>query len=107
MPHTAEQWNERYRGAPCDLPREPAEILAECLPLLPTGPALDLACGAGRNTLFLVGRPQSVTAADYSAAASAILKSREHAAGPPVERSSVLAPPQAPRGAVRVGGGDV
>jgi len=102
MPRTSEEWDQRYRGAPCDLPLEPAEILAECLPLLPTGPALDLACGAGRNTLFLVGRPQSVTAADYSAAALEILESRARAGGHPVERSSVLAPPHGPRGAIRI-----
>src|SRR6266567_3297094 len=102
MPQTAEQWNERYRGALLDAPLEPAEILAECLSLLPAGPALDLACGAGRNTLFLAGRPQSVTAADYSAAALEILESRARAAGHPVERSSVLAPPHGPRGAIRI-----
>jgi len=111
MPHTAEQWNERYRGALLGAPLEPAEILAECLPLLPTGPALDLACGAGRNTLFLAGRPQSVTAADYSAAALEILESRARAGGHPVERSvdryavthkGVLAPPQGPRGTIRI-----
>jgi len=102
MPQTSEEWDQRYRGAPCDLPLEPAEILAECLPLLPAGPALDLACGAGRNTLFLAGRPQSVTAADYSAAALEILESRAHAGGHPVERSSVLAPPHGPRGAIRI-----
>src|SRR3989442_12366623 len=87
MPHTAEQWNERYRGAPCDLPREPAEILAECLPLLPAGPALDLARGAGRNTPFPAGRPPSLAAADYSSPAFEILGGRGRAGGDPFERS--------------------
>src|SRR3989442_3616589 len=102
MPHTAQEWDERYGSALPDLPLEPAEFLAECLPLLPAGPALDLACGAGRNTLFVAARSQSVTAADYSAAALEILESGAHAGGHPVERSSVLAPPHGPRGAIRI-----
>jgi len=43
-----------------------------------------------------------VTAADYSAAALEILESRARAAGHPVERSSVLAPPHGPRGTIRI-----
>src|SRR3989442_13308095 len=95
MPHTAQEWDERYGSALPDLPLEPAEILAECLPLLPAGPALDLACGAGRDTLFLAGRPQSVTAADLSLSAFEILDRPSRAGGPPIRRSldTSLGPP--------------
>jgi tellurite methyltransferase len=46
------------------------------LPLLPTGPALDLACGTGRHTLLLASRRQSVTAVDGSKVALDILERR-------------------------------
>lgn len=48
---------------------EPAAILSEVLPLLPRGRALDLACGAGRNAIFLSVRGWNVTAIDSSSSA--------------------------------------
>ena len=44
---------------------EPASFVMELLPLLPRGPALDLACGTGRHTLPLASRGRHVTAVDH------------------------------------------
>jgi tellurite methyltransferase len=48
----------------------------ELLPLLPHGPALDIACGTGRHTMVLAGRGQQVTAVDASPVALTILEER-------------------------------
>jgi SAM-dependent methyltransferase len=59
-------WNERWREK-VGLPLEPDPWLVKILPLLPaTGQVLDLACGNGRNALFLAEKGFSVTALDYS-----------------------------------------
>jgi tellurite methyltransferase len=59
------RWDEKHRAAPDELP-PPAGILRELLPLLPPGRALDVACGTGRNAIFLAERGWSVTALDGS-----------------------------------------
>ena len=64
MPATVFEWDEKHRQ-PSDRNEQPCTILGELLPLLPTGAALDLACGTGRNALLLAAR-QPVTAADFS-----------------------------------------
>jgi tellurite methyltransferase len=69
-------WDARHRTAAQSAFAEPASFVRELLPLLPTGPALDLACGAGRHTLLLAARRQSVTAVDNSVAGLDILEQR-------------------------------
>jgi len=72
-------WNERYR-----LRAHPAEDFdAAPIPLVTTtaaklggGKALDLACGAGRNALWLAEHGWEVTAVDGTHAAIEILRSR-------------------------------
>jgi tellurite methyltransferase len=76
MPATLAEWDARHRGAAQDSPAEPASIVLEWLPLLPSGPALDLACGTGRHALLLAARGQSVTAVDWSGTALEILENR-------------------------------
>jgi SAM-dependent methyltransferase len=44
-------------------------LLAAWLPRLPRGTALDVACGAGRNALYLAAQGYAVTALDISAVA--------------------------------------
>ena len=66
------KWDERYRQGAYSARPWPSAFLADCAELLPTeGRALDLACGAGRNALFLAERGLSVDAVDISAEALA------------------------------------
>ncbi len=76
MPANESAWDARHREAAQNPPSEPASFVLEWLPLLPTGPALDLACGTGRHTLLLAARGQSVTAVDWSAVALDLLQNR-------------------------------
>src|ERR1035437_7280189 len=75
-------WNERYRSgerATEDLCAAPARLLMETAKQLEPGKALDLACGTGRNALWLAERGWSVTAVDGSPGAIDILRSRASA----------------------------
>ena len=74
----AAHWNAKHRVAAHEPASEPAEFVRELLPLLPLGPALDLACGTGRHALLLAARQQPVTAVDFSAAAIEILEQSAH-----------------------------
>src|ERR1700730_8905479 len=81
MAASASEWNARYRAqAQAEEPQaEPAGFVRELLPLLPLGPALDLACGTGRHALLLASRHQPVTAVDSSDVALEILEQCVHA----------------------------
>jgi tellurite methyltransferase len=70
------EWDDRHRAAENKPSPEPASFVTEMLPLLPRGPALDLACGTGRHALLLAARGRHVTAVDGSAAALDILEQR-------------------------------
>src|SRR6202049_3500043 len=76
-------WNKRYRQRerPAeDLDAAPTPLLVETASALAPGKtprkALDLACGAGRNALWLAEHGWSVTAVDGSPAAIEILGRR-------------------------------
>jgi tellurite methyltransferase len=72
-------WDERYRSeerAAEDLDAAPTPLLVEMAKLLASGKALDLACGTGRNALWLAEQGWSVTAVDGSASAIEILRGR-------------------------------
>jgi SAM-dependent methyltransferase len=73
-------WNAKHRAAAEEPLPDAAGFVRELLPLLPLGPALDLACGTGRHTLLLASRQQRVTAVDSSDVALEILEQRAHAA---------------------------
>jgi tellurite methyltransferase len=79
MPSNLAAWDAKHRAAAGNRLAEPASIVKELLPLLPHGPALDLACGAGRHTLLLAKRSQPVTAVDGSSVALDILAERARA----------------------------
>ena len=64
-----EKWDARYRDGAYSERTHPTALLAEWLPRLPRGRALDVACGAGRNALFLAEHGFAVTALDISAVA--------------------------------------
>jgi tellurite methyltransferase len=86
MPSSESQWDEKHGRAVKEASEAPAGILSELWPLLPAGAALDLACGRGRNTLFLAQHGRQVTAVDWSAAALEILEARAQAWKIPVRR---------------------
>src|SRR6202051_3454561 len=72
-------WDERYRSgtrAAEDLDAAPTPLLVETAAKLAPGKALDLACGAGRNALWLAQHGWEVTAVDGALAAIEILQSR-------------------------------
>jgi len=84
--NASSDWDARHRAAAQRVFAEPASFVRELLPLLPKGPALDLACGMGRHALLLAARHQNVTAVDNSVAALDILEQRAREAGLPVSR---------------------
>ena len=64
-----DKWNERYRGGSYEERTHPAALVAEWAPRLPLGRALDVACGAGRNALYLAAAGFDVDAIDISSVA--------------------------------------
>jgi tellurite methyltransferase len=87
MSTTVNEWDARHRESAEKPPAEPASIVSEWLPLLPTGAALDLACGTGRHALLLTARGQFVNAVDWSGAALDILENRARKAKLHVSRT--------------------
>jgi SAM-dependent methyltransferase len=70
-----EQWNERYRAGE-QVFRTPSPLVAEFTHHLAPGLALDLACGPGRNALYLAEHGWRVTAVDGSPVAIDLLLAR-------------------------------
>ena len=60
------RWDERYSGAEFERTTQPNQFVAAELADLPPGRALDLAAGAGRNSVWLAERGWRVTAVDFS-----------------------------------------
>ncbi len=67
-------WDERYRRGEMIL--EPLPLLARVVESLRPGRALDVACGAGRNAIFLAERGWQVTAVDFSSVAIELTTAR-------------------------------
>ena len=59
------KWNQRYAEG-SDRKTNPVSLLTDWLPQLPVGKALDVACGAGRNAIFLAEAGFKVDAIDIS-----------------------------------------
>lgn len=70
-----DEWNDRYRSRD-ELDLTPARLLTDFAAALPPGRALDLACGAGRNALWLAQQGWEVTAIDGAEEAIGLV--REH-----------------------------
>jgi SAM-dependent methyltransferase len=76
----AHDWDEAYRSADLVWGLEPNRFIRQQCESLPVGEALDLACGEGRNALWLARLGWRVFGVDYSAAAierAAALASKE------------------------------
>lgn len=71
------KWDARYRAGDYAGRGHPTALLAEWEPVLPGGRALDVACGVGRNSLFLAATGRAVEAIDISTVA---LERARHAA---------------------------
>jgi SAM-dependent methyltransferase len=63
-----DKWDARYRAGAYAERAHPTALLAEWLDRSPRGRALDVACGAGRNALFLAAAGYAVDAVDISSA---------------------------------------
>ena len=59
-------WDERYAGDDLVWSAEPNRFLVVEVETLPPGRALDLACGEGRNAVWLAERGWNVTGVDFS-----------------------------------------
>jgi SAM-dependent methyltransferase len=59
-------WNERYAGTELVWTAQPNRFLVAETEGLPPGRALDLACGEGRNAVWLARRGWSVTGVDFA-----------------------------------------
>jgi tellurite methyltransferase len=68
-----EQWNERYRTGE-QVFETPSPLVVEFTKSLAPGSALDLACGPGRNALYLAELGWRVTAVDGSSNAIELLR---------------------------------
>ena len=71
-------WDLHYANV-ANIERDPAPLLVQVAEMLPPGRALDLACGAGRNAVYLAALGWQVTAVDASAVAIAALRARSAA----------------------------
>ena len=63
-----EHWDERYGTEELIWKAEPNRFLVEELDALAPGRALDVACGEGRNAVWLASKGWRVTGADFSRA---------------------------------------
>jgi tellurite methyltransferase len=68
MQSDQEKWDARYRENPGG--SEPSPIMAKYWNLASIGNALDIACGNGRNSLFLASKGFAVDAVDISTVAT-------------------------------------
>jgi SAM-dependent methyltransferase len=73
-----DHWDRKYTETELLWSAEPNRFLVAEVADLAPGRGLDLACGEGRNALWLAGRDWRVTAVDFSEVA--IAKARERAA---------------------------
>ncbi len=89
MESERKRWNERYQVDGYLMGMTPSKILREELPrllsLCPGRRALDLACGEGRNGIFLAKNGFSVTGVDISEVALAKGHQRADAEGVTIE----------------------
>ena len=77
------KWDARYRQGAYETRNHPSAFLEQCADRLPRrGRALDLACGAGRNAIFLAQRGLEVDAVDISSVA--LKRARKSAADLPI-----------------------
>jgi SAM-dependent methyltransferase len=72
-----DKWNQRYREGAYAERSHPSALLREWIERIPPGRALDVACGAGRNALYLESKGFDVDAVDISS--EALIRARKSA----------------------------
>jgi SAM-dependent methyltransferase len=72
-------WEEKYRSGNGGSEDSPTILLVEMAQQLAPGTAIDLACGTGRNALYLAERGWAVAAVDGSETAIELVKRRSAA----------------------------
>jgi SAM-dependent methyltransferase len=77
-------WDQRYRAGEHS-PAHPHHLLVTATESLAPGRALDLACGAGRHSIYLANKGWRVTAVDNSQAGIEIACRRAHETGVMIE----------------------
>jgi SAM-dependent methyltransferase len=80
-----ERWNRRWAGERANAATTPSAFLIAETEALPPGRALDLACGAGRNAVWLARRGWRVTGVDFSDVALQAARGLAASAGVDVE----------------------
>ena len=95
-----DDWNARYAQKELVWSAEPNRLFAAEVGALDPGRALDLACGEGRNAVWLAGRGWRVTGVDFSDVALEKAKRLAESRGVEVEwvLADVLGYDPAPRG---------
>lgn len=81
---SAADWDSRYRGTDLVWSATPNMWVEQEVAGLSPGRALDLACGEGRNSIWLAGLGWQVTGVDFSAAALAKAETLARGHHPPV-----------------------
>ena len=77
----AVDWDARYAGSELVWGTDPNRFVAAEMDGLPPGRALDVACGEGRNAIWLATRGWHATGVDFSAAAIARARQLAESAG--------------------------
>lgn len=80
-----ERWNRRWAGERANAATTPSAFLIAEIESLSPGRALDVACGAGRNAVWLARRGWRVTGMDFSEVALRAAGELARAAGVEVE----------------------
>jgi tellurite methyltransferase len=74
-------WDEKYRAGDRGKEDAPTILIVEIAEKLAPGTAIDLACGAGRNSLYLAEQGWTVTAVDGSETAVELVQRRSAVRG--------------------------
>lgn len=74
-------WDARYSSHDYKPREKPSDLLTKWIGRLPGGKVLDLACGTGRNSLFLAEKGYEVTAIDVSQTAIKMAKNKAQEKG--------------------------
>ncbi len=76
MKNPKEKWNKRYKEGNHHDIEDPSNLLKRWISRIPTGKAIDIGCGNGRNAIFLSTKGYEVDAIDFSEEALKIAREK-------------------------------